>query len=100
LALIFTKVFLFSHNTIRASQLNNLGPWLDLLQWPALIVTVIAAWLVAENKKSHREIGFWVFLLSNILWVAWGWYTHAYALIALQFFLAFSNFRGMMKNKE
>lgn len=80
--------------------MENIDNWLDLMQWPALIVTVIAAWMVAENKKSHREIGFWFFMASNILWVAWGIYTHAYALILLQFFLAFSNFRGMMKNRE
>jgi len=70
---------------------------IDLLQWPAMLVTVLAAWLVASERKSRRGIGFWVFLLSNVLWVVWGWYRDAYALIALQFCLAAMNVRGARK---
>ena len=44
--------------------------WLDLVQWPAMAVTVLAAWLVASTHKHRREIGFWVFLVSNALCVA------------------------------
>ena len=55
--------------------------WLDLVQWPAMAVTVLAAWLVASTHKHRREIGFWVFLVSNALWIAWGWHTSAWALI-------------------
>ena len=72
---------------------------LDLLQWPAMAVTVLAAWLVASDRKSRREAGFWVFLASNALWVAWGWHTRAWALIALQFCLAAMNIRGARKNE-
>jgi hypothetical protein len=72
--------------------------WLNLIQWPAMIITVIAAWLVGSLSKTKREIGFWVFLLSNILWVAWGWHVHAYALIVLQLALAGLNIRGVWKN--
>ena len=64
---------------------------LDLLQWPAMAVTVLAAWLVASDKKSRRGHGFWIFLLSNAMWVAWGWHAHAYALIVLQVCLAAMN---------
>jgi hypothetical protein len=71
---------------------------LDLLQWPAMIVTVIASWLVTSLSKRKREIGFWCFLLSNVLWVVWGYHDHAYALIALQLALAIMNIRGAMKN--
>lgn len=74
--------------------------WLDLLQWPALVITVIAAWLVSATARHRRLWGFRFFLLSNVLWVAWGWYAHAYALIALQFCLAVSNTHGVIKNRE
>jgi hypothetical protein len=57
--------------------------YLDLLQWPAMLVTVIAAWLVASQAKRRREAGFWIFLLSNGLWIVWAWHDRAYALIAL-----------------
>ena len=71
---------------------------LDLLQWPAMAVTVLAAWLVAAQSKHRRTIGFWVFLASNVLWIAWGWHDGAYALIVLQLSLAALNIRGVFKN--
>ena len=74
--------------------------FLDLLQWPAMVVTVLASWLVSSDRESRRNIGFWVFLLSNVLWVAWGWHTRAYALIGLQFCLAAMNIRGARKAKQ
>lgn len=72
---------------------------LGWLQWPAMVVTVIAAWLVGSTSKRRRSIAFWTFLASNVLWIAWGWVTQAHALIALQFFLAALNIRGAMKNE-
>jgi len=69
----------------------------DLLQWPAMAASVLAAWLVASTRKERRGSGFWVFLLSNALWIAWGWPAHAYALVALQVCLAAMNIRGIAK---
>lgn len=73
--------------------------WLDLMQWPAMLATVFAAWLVGSNSKSRRNAGFWVFLASNLLWVLWGWHDGAYALIALQVALAALNIRGAAKTE-
>jgi hypothetical protein len=67
------------------------------LQWPAMIVTVAASYLVASNNKRRRHAGFWLFLVSNVLWVAWGLHTRAYALVTLQFCLAAMNIRGERK---
>jgi hypothetical protein len=72
---------------------------LDLLQWPAMVITVAAAWLVASRAARKRAIGFWCFLASNVLWVVWGLHDHAYALVGLQFFLAALNARGIYKNE-
>ena len=74
--------------------------YLDLLQWPAMMVTVLAAWLVASDRRRRRSIGFWVFIVSNAMWVAWGWHTHAWALIGLQFCLAAMNIRGARKTES
>jgi len=71
--------------------------WLDLLQLPAMLATVRAAWLGGSNAKRRRNIGFWVFLASNVLWGAWGWHDGAIALIALQVALAALNIRGVTK---
>ena len=70
---------------------------LELLQWPAFAASLMAAWLVASRSSRKRNAGFWVFLLSNVLWVAWGWQAHAWALIALQVGLAILNIRGLYK---
>ena len=64
-----------------------------------MAATVVAAWLVASRHKRRRMIGFWVFIVSNILWIAWGWHASAYALIVLQFALAALNIRGVLKNE-
>jgi hypothetical protein len=89
---------MFSNHLLRRKSLENIN-WLDVIQWPALVVTVIAAWLVSSASKSRRNVGFWFFLTSNALWIIWGWGAHAYALMAMQFCLAVSNIHGVIKNK-
>ena len=71
--------------------------WLDAVQWPAMAVTVAASWLVSCTSEGKRNAGFWVFLLSNVLWIAWGWQAQAWALITLQVALAGMNIRGAVK---
>ncbi len=71
--------------------------WLSRLQWPAMLVTVMAAWFVASTSRTRRNVGFWLFLPSNVLWIAWGLYSAAHALVVLQFALAALNIRGAMK---
>jgi CubicO group peptidase (beta-lactamase class C family) len=70
---------------------------LDLLQWPAMLVTVAGAWLVASGRKYKRNYGFWAFLASNVLWVIWGVHDRAWALVVLQVCLAALNIRGATK---
>ena len=74
--------------------------YVDLVQWPAMLLTVLAAWLVGSRSPRKRNIGFWVFLASNVLWVIWGWHDRAYALILLQVCLAALNIRGAKKNDD
>ena len=72
---------------------------IDWLQWPAMVVTVVAAWMVGSQRKFKRNWGFWLFLASNVLWIVWGYGDQAYALIVLQLSLAFLNIRGVLKNR-
>ncbi len=72
--------------------------WIDLVQWPAMAVTIIAAWLAGSHGRLRRSSGFWLFLASNVLWIAWGWHAGAYALVALQVALAGINIRGARNN--
>ena len=71
---------------------------LDLVQWPAMIITVAASWYVTSTNRQRRRVGFWLFLASNVMWVIWGIHARAYALIALQACLAIMNVRGEWKN--
>jgi len=73
--------------------------WLNLLQWPAMAVTITASWLIASTTTWKRHAGFWIFLLSNLLWVAWGVHAAAPALVFMQFCLAAMNIRGAIKTE-
>ena len=72
---------------------------LDALQWPAMVVTLVASWLVASSSKPKRNWGFWCFVASNVLWTAWGWHAGAWALIVLQAGLLALNIRGIKKTE-
>jgi hypothetical protein len=65
-----------------------------------MVASVLAAWLVASKHERKRKWGFWIFLLSNVLWIVWGWRDHAYAIVALQVCLAALNIRGVAKAKQ
>lgn len=74
--------------------------YLDVLQWPAMLVTVLAAWLIGSLRPGRRMAGFICFMFSNLLWIAWGLYAHAYALVVLQVCLGLMNLRGLGKNAQ
>lgn len=73
---------------------------LDWVQWPAMVVTVLASWLVASKTEGRRNFGFWVFMVSNALWIVWGLHASAIALVALQVCLAALNIRGAVKTES
>ena len=73
--------------------------WVAFIQWPAMVVTVLASWFVASTSKVRRNGGFWLFLVSNVLWVVWAVDQRAYALIVLQVALAAMNIRGARKTE-
>jgi len=71
---------------------------IEWLQWPAMVATLIAAWLVASQRRARRLAGFAIFVVSNVLWVIWAIPAAAYALIVLQIGLFVLNVRGIRKN--
>ncbi|HEX9172323.1 MAG TPA: hypothetical protein VF861_06655 [Telluria sp.] len=76
-----------------------MGEWIEWIQWPAMLVTLYASYLVGSKRSDRRIWGFCMFILSNILWVTWGWHDEAWALIALQAGLFTMNVRGIIKNE-
>jgi len=65
-----------------------------------MVASFVAAYLVASTNETRRKWGFWVFLLSNVLWVIWGVSDKAYAVVVLQVLLAMLNIRGVKKADE
>ncbi len=72
--------------------------WSDI-QWPAMVVTLLASWMVGSSRERLRNWAFWVFLASNALWLGWGVTSNAWALIVLQVGLAITNIRGTLKTR-
>ncbi len=72
---------------------------IDWLQWPAMVATLTAAWLVASQRRGRRLAGFVTFVVSNVLWVIWAIPAHAYALVVLQVGLFLLNLRGIRNNE-
>jgi uncharacterized membrane protein YcfT len=54
----------------------------NLIQWPAMAATLGSTWLVGSTIKARRMFGFYTFLVSNALWIVWGWQDGAWALVA------------------
>lgn len=71
---------------------------LDAVQWPAMAITLLAAWLVGSQQRRKRNWGFWCFVASNVLWTIWAVHARAWALIVLQAGLFALNLRGVRKN--
>ena len=78
----------------------DLDTLIDFLQWPAMAVTLGAAFLVGARHARRRIFGFYTFILSNILWIVWGVHDEAWALIALQAGLLAMNLRGIVRNHK
>lgn len=72
---------------------------LDVLQWPALAVTVAALWLVATDL-SRRPWGYSLALVASALWAAWAWHAGAWALAVLQVLLAGGALRGIARTRS
>ncbi len=73
--------------------------WVTHIQWPAMVATLGAAFLVGTRSARLRLWGFWIFVASNVLWVVWALPEAAWALIVLQVGLFVLNVRGAKQNE-
>ncbi len=62
-----------------------------------MVVTLLAAWLMTYRHATRRLWAFRLFVLSNILWIAWGLVSQAYSLVFLQVGLFLINLKGAEK---
>lgn len=71
-----------------------------LLEWPAMAISLAAAYLLASQKPERRVVAFWLLIAGNVMWIAWGWGEDAWALIGLNAGLMALNVRGIFKNEH
>lgn len=71
-----------------------------LLEWPAMAISLAAAWWMGSTKAKKRIVAFILLIIGNLMWIAWGWGEDAWALIALNVGLMALNVRAIMKNEE
>ncbi len=73
---------------------------LPLLEWPAMAISLVAAYLLGSVKPGKRIVAFVMLIVGNVLWIGWGWGNDAKALIALNLGLMALNVRGIFKNED
>jgi hypothetical protein len=71
-----------------------------LLEWPAMAISLAAAWWMGSTKAKKRIVAFVLLIIGNLMWIAWGWGEGAWALIALNVGLMGLNVRAIMKNED
>ena len=74
--------------------------FIALLDWPAMAISLFAAWVMASRKPEKRVWAFGMYIAGNVMWIAWGWGEEAWALIVLNLALMALNVRGIYKNEH
>ena len=44
-----------------------------LLEWPAMAISLAAAWWMGSKKANKRVVAFVMLSIGNLMWIAWGW---------------------------
>lgn len=73
---------------------------LAMLEWPAMAISLVAAYLLGSIDPTKRIVAFIMLIIGNLMWIGWGWGDDAKALIALNVGLMALNVRGIFKNEE
>ena len=74
--------------------------YFSLIQWPAMVINILSVWMLTSQSKGKRHLGFLLSLLSNLLWIIWGWHVQAFAVLGLQIALATLNIHGVRKTES
>ncbi len=55
--------------------------------------------MVASATRRGRLVGFWCFLISNLLLIFWGWLTGNWGIVAMQLAFTVTSLRGIRTNR-
>lgn len=73
---------------------------LALLEWPAMAISLVAAYLLGSINPTKRIVAFVMLIIGNVMWIGWGCGSDAMALIALNVGLMVLNVRAIFKNEH
>ncbi|SCY52990.1 hypothetical protein SAMN05216308_11557 [Nitrosospira sp. Nsp13] len=65
-----------------------------------MVINILSVWMLTSQSKGKRHAGFLLSLLSNLLWIIWGWHVQAFAVLGLQIALATLNIHGVRKTES
>ncbi len=70
--------------------------WVNALEWAGCATGLLGAWLLALNNRLSGW-GFAAFLVSNVLWIAFGVATGAAGLVVMQVGFTATSLLGMYR---
>ncbi|PIV91311.1 MAG: hypothetical protein COZ20_06450 [Gallionellales bacterium CG_4_10_14_3_um_filter_54_96] len=56
---------------------------MEMLEWIGCVTGLLGAALLSANNR-YSGWGFALFLISNIAWIGFGWFTHAIGMVVMQ----------------
>lgn len=68
------------------------------LEYPACALSILGALLVSSRGSRQRRIGFGIWILSNLLLIAWAGNQSACGMLAMYVFFLGTSLRGWHAN--
>ncbi len=69
-------------------------------QWPGCVLGIIGAVYATGTTNQQRYFGFFLWVLSDLFWLAYGWEAAAYGVLASFAYFTLTSLRGMWSNRE
>lgn len=73
---------------------------LHFLQWPALVLAIAGAPLVASGIQRRVYVGFTLWLASNLCWIVWALSTATWSVLLMQVYFLFTSLAGRRNNRR
>lgn len=71
---------------------------LGFLQWPALVLAVVGAPLVASGVPRRVAAGFTLWAVSNVCWILWAVTTGTWSVLLMQAYFLITSLAGRRNN--
>lgn len=72
---------------------------IPFLQWPGMALGLAGAPLVSSAQARWRQLGFALWTLSNVCWIAWSFNAETWGLLAMQAVFGVTSVMGWLNNR-